>query len=126
MGAGLAAGTIAKYMNPGNKAVVVTGDGGLVMNLGDLETTVRLGIDIVVLVINNSSLGMIQIKQKQQGLKEFGLGLTNPDFVKLAESFGATGMRIEDPSRLEETLKKALGTKGVVLIDVPFEYPEAF
>ncbi|MFA5106098.1 MAG: acetolactate synthase large subunit [Candidatus Micrarchaeia archaeon] len=126
MGAGLASGTIAKYLNPGHKAVVVTGDGGLVMNLGDLETTVRLGIDIVVLVMNNKSLGMIQIKQRQQGLAEFGLGLTNPDFVKLAESFGATGMRVGDPSKLEEALGKALGTKGVVLIDVPFDYPEAF
>ncbi|HQT45135.1 MAG TPA: acetolactate synthase large subunit, partial [Candidatus Micrarchaeota archaeon] len=126
MGAGLASGTIAKYLNPENKAVVVTGDGGLVMNLGDLETTVRLGIDIVILVLNNNSLGMIQIKQKQQGLAKFGLSLTNPDFARLAESFGAKGMRIGDPAELDAALQKALGMKGVVLIDVPFEYPESF
>ncbi len=126
MGAGLASGTIAKYLNPESKTVVITGDGGLIMNLGDLETTVRLGINIVVIVVNNSSYGMIKIKQKQQGLTEFGLDLINPDFVKLAESFGAKGVRLEDASALDETIKQALKTKGAVIIDVPFEYPENF
>jgi acetolactate synthase I/II/III large subunit len=124
MGAGLAIGTVAKMLNPDSKVVVVTGDGGFVMNLGDLETSVRLGVDLVVLILNNNAYGMIQIKQEEMGLESFGLELSNPDFVRLAESFGATGMRVESPSDFRQILTTALSTKGVVLVEIPFAYPK--
>ena len=57
------------------------------MNLGDPETAVRLGIDLIILVINNNAYGMIKVKQAHAGFPDFGLDLPNPDFIKLAESF---------------------------------------
>ena len=77
----------AKRLNPDKTVVCITGDGGLVMNLGDLETAVRLKLDLVLIVLNNHSYGMIKWKQNGFGLKEWGLDFGNPDFVKLAESF---------------------------------------
>jgi len=78
----------AKRLYPEKNVVVVTGDGGLVMNLGDLETAVRLKLDITVVVLNNGSYGMIEWKQIGQSMTPWGLKFGNPDFVKLAESFG--------------------------------------
>lgn len=124
MGAGLAIGTVAKLLNPGSKVVVVTGDGGFVMNLGDLETSVRLGIDLVVLILNNNAYGMIQIKQREMRWENYGFERPNPDFIKLAESFGATGMKVEPPHAFRQTLDAALSIKGVVLVEIPFAYPE--
>lgn len=126
MGAGLASGMVAKYLHPEKNVVVVTGDGGLLMNLGDLETAVRLGLNLTVIVLNNQAYGMIKEKQKAMGLTEFGLDFTNPDFPKLAESFGATGLRIANASSLSSICKEALDTRGVTLVEVPIFYPQLF
>lgn len=122
MGAGYSTGIVAKMLNPNNNVVVVTGDGGLVMNLGDLETVVRQNLDIVIVVLNNSAYGMIQVKQNLGGFDKYSLDLHNPNFVKLAESFGAIGMRVEKADDFKSTLNKAMNTKGVVIVDVAFEY----
>lgn len=87
MGAGLSSAMSAKLEFPDRNVVCVTGDGGLVMNLGDLETAVRLKLDITLIVLNNGSYGMIEWKQEGGGMQKWGLGFGNPDFVKLAESF---------------------------------------
>lgn len=71
MGAGYASALEAKRLNPGQKVVCVTGDGGLMMNLGDLETVVRLGLDLVIIVLNNHSYGMIKWKQQSGGMHDF-------------------------------------------------------
>lgn len=76
-----------------------------------------------MIVINNSSYGMIAIKQRMAGLPEYGLDLKNPDFVQLAESFGAKGFRVENPDDFETTFTEALTMKGVKIIDLPFQYP---
>ncbi|MCH2188889.1 acetolactate synthase large subunit [Candidatus Gracilibacteria bacterium] len=124
MGAGYATAMEAKRLNPDRNVVCVTGDGGLVMNLGDLETIVRLGIDMVLVVLNNSSYGMIKWKQTGGGFDTYGLDFGNPDFIQLAESFGARGFRVEDKNDFQPTLEKAMGMKGLTLIDLRFEYPE--
>ena len=123
MGAGLPTGIMAKFLNPNQKVVSITGDGGLMMNLGDLETAVRMKIDLVVLILNNNAYGMIKVKQAQAGFAEYSLDLENPDFLKLAESFGATGLQVDHPNEFKSTLRKALSTKGIVLIDTKFSYP---
>lgn len=123
MGAGYASAMEAKRLNPEVSVVCVTGDGGLMMNLGDLETIVRLGLDLVIIVLNNHSYGMIKWKQLGGGHRDFGLDFGNPDFVKLAESFGARGYKVTHKHDFKSTLEKALAETGLVLLDVDFEYP---
>ncbi|MCH8518354.1 acetolactate synthase large subunit [Candidatus Gracilibacteria bacterium] len=124
MGAGYASAMEAKRLNPDKKVVCVTGDGGLMMNLGDLETIVRLKLDIVIVVLNNHSYGMIKWKQQAQHFGDYGLDFGNPDFVQLAESFGAKGYKIEDKNDFKSIFQTALSGKGLVILDVDFEYPE--
>jgi acetolactate synthase I/II/III large subunit len=123
MGAGLASAMEAKRINPDKSVVCVTGDGWLVMNLGDLETAVRLKLNLVVIVLNNHSYGMIKWKQNGFWLKEWGLDFGNPDFVKLAESFWAKGYKV-GKSEFKSTLEKAIQETGLILLDVDFEYPK--
>ena len=124
MGAGLPAGIAAKMLNPDKKVLVVAGDGGVVMNISELETAKRLGLDLVVLILNDSGYGMIKWKQEDMGFANFGLEFANPDFVKLAESFGATGHRIAAADELKPVLDKALAAKGIHVIDCPIDYSE--
>ena len=124
MGAGLGAGTAAKLLNPDKPVVVVAGDGGLMMNIADLETVIRLKLDLVIIVVNDSGYGMIKWKQGSMGLADYGLNFSNPDFVKLAESFGAAGHRLEAAADLKPTLEKALSAGGVHIVDLPIDYSE--
>ncbi len=124
MGAGLPGGIAAKLLNPNRAVVVVTGDGGLMMNVSELGTARRLNLDLVVLVINDSGFGMIRWKQEQMGLPNFGLSFTNPDFLKLAESFGATGHGIRAAAELQPTIEQAIKSGGIHIIDCPVDYSE--
>ncbi len=124
MGAGLPAGIAAKLLYPAKKVLVVAGDGGIMMNISELETAQRLGIDLVVLILNDSGFGMIRWKQEDMQLPDFGLSFGNPDFVKLAESFGAKGYRLKSTDELRATLKQTLDSKGVHIIDCPIDYSE--
>ncbi|HEX3082557.1 MAG TPA: acetolactate synthase large subunit [Candidatus Saccharimonadia bacterium] len=124
MGAGLPGAIAAKMLRPTRQVVAVVGDGGFMMNLADLETAQRLKLDLVVIILNDSGYGMIKWKQAGMNLPDFGLDFTNPDFVKLAESFGATGHRIQHTDGLKATIKQALGTGGIHIIDVPIDYSE--
>lgn len=124
MGAGLGAGMAAKLLNPDKKVVVVAGDGGIMMNIAELETAVRLNLDLVVVVVNDSGYGMIKWKQGGMNLPDYGLDFTNPDFIKLAESFGAHGYKIERTEDFQPLLEKVTNQKGVHIIDVPIDYSE--
>jgi acetolactate synthase-1/2/3 large subunit len=92
------------------------------MNSQELETAVRNNLDMVVIVLNDSSYGMIKWKQKDMGFEEYGLDFNNPDFVKYAESYGATGHRPGSDDEFRETLKNCLNSKGVHLIDLQVDY----
>ena len=120
MGAGLAGAMEAKLMYPDRKAMAICGDGGFMMNSQDMETAVRLGLDMVVLILNDSGYGMIKWKQDGMNFERFALDYNNPDFVKYAESYGAIGHRVEKLEDFETILDKALNGKGVHLIDVPY------
>lgn len=124
MGAGLPAAMAAKLVFPERKVLAVCGDGGFMMNTQEIETAVRLGLDLVVLILNDSAYGMIEWKQEHMGFGDYGLEFNNPDFVKHAESYGAMGHRIEAAEELISTLKKCFDAGGVHLIDCPVDYSE--
>ncbi len=124
MGAGLPVGMAAKIVHPDKKVVVVAGDGGFMMNVADLETAKRLGLDLVVIILNDGGYGMIKWKQGEMKLRDFGLSFGNPDFMKLAESFGVAGYRIKKAVDFRPTLERALKKKGIHIIDLPIDYRE--
>ena len=94
------------------------------MNSQEMETAVRLGLNLVVIVLNDSSYGMIRWKQVGSGFPDWGLEFGNPDFVKYADSYGAIGHRIEATEDLVPTLERAFKAGGVHLIDLPVDYSE--
>ncbi len=124
MGAGLPSAMAAKMINPHKNVLAVVGDGGFMMNSQELETAVRLGLNIVVLILNDNAYGFIKWKQQAMGLADFGLDYHNPDFVKYAQSYGAKGIRINKAEDLLPTLEKAFKEKGPVLIECPIDYSE--
>ncbi len=91
MGAGLPSAIAAKLLHPERKVLAVCGDGGFMMNSQELETAVRLKLDLVVLVIVDSAYGMIRWKQAVDHFADYGMTFGNPDFVKYAEAYGAKG-----------------------------------
>lgn len=125
MGAGLPSGIAAKMLYPDKKVLVVSGDGGIMMSIAELETAVRLKVNLVVLILNDSGFGMIRWKQKDMKLPHFGLSFNNPDFVMLAKSFGAIGHNVSHSKDLAIVLKKALNSKGVHVINCPVNYDVA-
>lgn len=124
MWAWLSSAMEAKRLNQDKNVVCVTGDWWLVMNLWDLETAVRLKLDLVVIVLNNSNYWMIKWKQKNAWFDDFWLDFWNPNFVKLIESFWWTWFKVKNKNDFKDTLKKSINTKWLVLIDLDFGYPE--
>lgn len=122
MGAGLPSAMVAKQLYPDKKVVSVNGDGGFMMNSQEIETAVRMGLDLVVIILNDSAYGMIKWKQEGMDFENFGLDFNNPDFVKYANSFGAMGYRPESHDEFIFVLKSALDSKGVHIIDLPVDY----
>ena len=104
--------------------VAVTGDAGFLMNSQELETAIRLGVSIVVLIWTDNSYGLIEWKQRIQFNRPSHIDFGNPDFVKYAKSFGAKGYRIENGNDLLPTLQTALADNTVSIIDCPVDYSE--
>jgi acetolactate synthase-1/2/3 large subunit len=124
MGAGLPSAIMAALLYPGRRVMAVCGDGGFMMNSQELETAVRLKLNLVVLVIEDYAFGMIRWKQAVDHFPDFGLSFGNPDFVKYAESYGAKGSRVESTGDLIPTLERAFKGGGVHLVVVPIDYTE--
>ena len=124
MGAGLPSAMAARLVFPGRKVMAICGDGGFMMNSQELETAVRLGLNLVVLILDDSAYGMIKWKQANMGFRNFGLDLGNPDFVKYADSYGATGHRLSKADDLLPLMHSCLESDGVHLIDVPVDYSD--
>ena len=122
MGAGLPSAMTAKQLNPNRKVVSVNGDGGFMMNSQELETAVRMDLDLVVIILTDNAYGMIKWKQEGIGFDNFGLDFKNPDLVQYANSFGAIGHRAESHEHFIKTLDTALNSKGVHVIDLPIDY----
>ena len=124
MGAGLPSAMMAAMLSPGRRVLAIRGDGGFMMNSQELETAVRLNLDLVVLILNDSAYGMIRWKQDQLGFPDYGLAFGNPDFVAYAQSYGAAGHRIERSDDLVPILNIAFESGGVHVIDLPVDYSE--
>ena len=124
MGAGLPSAMAAKLVFPQRCVLAICGDGGFMMNSQEIETAVRLKMDLVVLILNDRAYGMIKWKQQHMGLKDFGLDFDNPCFVTYARSYGASGHRLEHTEALEPLLRDCLSAGGVHLIDVPVDYAD--
>jgi acetolactate synthase-1/2/3 large subunit len=124
MGAGLPSGMEAARLFPDRKVMAVCGDGGFMMNCQELETAVRLKLNLVVLILNDNSYGMIRWKQYAMGLQDFGLEFNNPDFVMFANSFGAFGHRVENAESFVELIKNCFDEGGVHVIELPVDYSE--
>ena len=124
MGAGLPSAMAAKLVFPDRQVLAICGDGGFMMNSQELETAVRLGMNLIVLILRDDAYGMIKWKQANMGFDNFGLDYGNPDFVKYAESYGAHGHRVEVAQQLAPLITQCHGTPGVHVIDVPVDYSE--
>ncbi|MFE1598983.1 acetolactate synthase large subunit [Methylobacterium sp. ID0610] len=124
MGAGLPSAMTAKLLNPGRRVLAVCGDGGFMMNSQELETAVRLGLDLVVVILEDSAYGMIRWKQAVDAFPDYGMTFGNPDFVAYAKSYGASGHRIGAVADLVPTLEAAFAAGGVHLVAVPIDYSE--
>ncbi|HEX7923589.1 MAG TPA: acetolactate synthase large subunit [Bradyrhizobium sp.] len=124
MGAGLPSAMMAAMLYPKNRVLAVCGDGGFMMNSQEMETAVRLKLNLVILILEDSAYGMIRWKQAVDNFPDFGLTFGNPDFVKYAESYGAKGSRIESTEAIVPTLERAFSGGGVHLVVVPVDYTE--
>jgi acetolactate synthase I/II/III large subunit len=124
MGAGLPSAIMAALLYPGRRVMAVCGDGGFMMNSQELETAVRLKLNLVVLVIEDHAFGMIRWKQAVDHFPDFGMTFGNPDFVKYAEAYGARGTKVATASELRPALEAAFAGGGVHLLSVPIDYSE--
>jgi acetolactate synthase-1/2/3 large subunit len=112
----------AKIARPDRKVLVATGDGAFLMNSQEIETALRLGLSIVILIWVDDAYGLISWKMDLEIGHNVDTTFTNPDFVRYAESFGATGHRITSADELLPTLRTALAADTVTVIACPVDY----
>jgi acetolactate synthase-1/2/3 large subunit len=124
MGAGLPSAMMASMLYPQRRVLAVCGDGGFMMSSQELETAVRLGLNLVVLVLQDDAYGMIRWKQAVDGFADFGMSFGNPDFVALARAYGIRGSRVDSAEGLAPALEAAFAGGGMHLITVPIDYSE--
>jgi acetolactate synthase I/II/III large subunit len=123
MGFALPGAIAAQLARPKQKVIAMCGDGGFLMNVQELETAVRLKLPVILVVWCDSDLGMISLKQIDEFRKSAFTRFNNPDFVKLAKSFGANGYDVQSTIEFPEILKKATESKDVpVVISVDVDY----
>jgi acetolactate synthase-1/2/3 large subunit len=124
MGIALPGAIAARLVHPDRKVVAVTGDGGFLMNVQELETARRLGGAFVVLVLLDGRFGVIELNQKRRFGRTFGVEFTNPDMVRLAEAFGLPGFTVETADSFLPTLQRALELDSPSLVAVPVDATE--
>ena len=120
----------AKVARPDKPVVAVSGDGGFMFNVQELSTAVHHKINAIVVVFNDNAFGNVMRDQVNMfDGREYGAIVHNPDFMKLADAFGARGVRIEDgdPESLEKELSSSINIEAPTLIEVPVgEMPNPF
>ncbi|NEI65729.1 hypothetical protein GR243_28060 [Rhizobium leguminosarum] len=124
MGAGLPSGIAAAMLYPWHRVMALCGDGGFEMTVQELETAVRLKLNLVVLILDNGGWSMISRKQASKGFPNFGTTFNNPDFVKLAEAYGAKGTNVETLGELVPALEAAFEGRGVHVVEVAIVYSD--
>ena len=103
---------------PKRQVISMSGDGGFTMMMGDFITLSQMKLPVKVVVLNNGTLGFVEMEQKANGFLDTGCDLVNPNFAAMAEAMGVKGIRIEKPQDLEAGLAEALAHDGPVLVDV--------
>ncbi len=103
---------------PGRQIVSLSGDGGFTMMMGDFLTLVQHGLPVKVVVLNNGTLGFVEIEMKAAGFPDAGCDLQNPNFAATAEAMGVKGIRVERPQDLRGALIDAFSHDGPALVDV--------
>ena len=126
MGYGVGASVGVQIANPDKRVVTITGDGSFGMNCTELATIVSNNLPIIIIVMNNNSLGMVRQWQSlfYEGRASHTILNRKTDFVKLAEAFGAKGLRIDDKSKIEGVLKEAFELNEPVVVDCVIEEEE--
>ncbi len=114
----------AKLARPERDVIVITGDGGFLMDPQEVSTCVQYNVPLTILVLNNSGLGLVEKKQKKSFGHGYEVAFGNPDYVKFAEAFGAQGYSIRSWAQLEDVLTESRRNKKVNIIDVPVDYSE--
>lgn len=122
MGFALPAAIAAKLLYPHKKVVAVCGDGGFLMNVQELETACRLGLNVVIVIFRDGGYDLIKWKSTRKFGSCSGLDFSNPDFSKLADSFGARCFSLTASDTIEQVLAEALSGEGPVVVDVPIDY----
>lgn len=124
MGAGLPSAMMAAILYPDRRVLAVCGDGGFMMNSQELETAVRLKLNLVVLILQDNAYGMIRWKQAVDSFPDFGLTFGNPDFVQYARAYGATGTLVDSTAGFTAALNDAFDAGGVHLVIAPIDYSQ--
>jgi acetolactate synthase-1/2/3 large subunit len=122
MGIALPGAIAAKLVHPDRRVVAFTGDAGFMMNVQELETAKRLGVAIVVVVLVDGHLGAIEVNERRLYGRTFATEFGNPDFARLAESFGIAGYSVQDESELKTTLRRALDLGKPAVVAVPWDH----
>jgi acetolactate synthase-1/2/3 large subunit len=124
MGAGMPSAMMASMLHPDRRVLAVCGDGGFMMNSQEMETAIRLKLNLVVLILEDGAYGMIRWKQAVDRFPDWGLVFGNPDFVAYAQAYGAKGWRVGKTEDLAPTLSAAFDQGGLHLVTVPVDYSE--
>ena len=111
-----AIGAQATY--PDRQVISMSGDGGFSMMMGDFFTLTQMGFPVKVIVLNNGTLGFVEMEMKANGFLDSGCDLKNPNFALMADAVGVRGIRVEKPQELKAAIAAALAHKGPVLVDV--------
>lgn len=124
MGIAVPGAVAAKLENPDKSIIAVTGDAGFMMNSQEIETALRIGTAIIIIIWTDSQYGLIRWHQMRHFGRPSNIDFKNPDFIKYAESFGAKAYCVESADGLIPTIKQAIADNTVVIIDCPVDYSE--
>jgi acetolactate synthase-1/2/3 large subunit len=119
LGYGFPTGLGARVARPDRPVLVVCGDGGFLFNSQELSTAVRYGIAVVVVVFNDESYGNVARDLDEAWGGSIGAELANPDFMRLAEAYGVTGLRAKEPTDVGDLVREAIALGRPALIEVP-------
>jgi len=108
----------AQASHKGRQVISMSGDGGFAMMLGDFITLTQMGLPVKVIVLNNGTLGFVELEMKASGFLDTAVALKNPNFAAMAEAMGIKAIRVEDPQKLEAAVREVLAHKGPALLDV--------
>ena len=108
----------AQASHPGRQVISMSGDGGFTMLMGDFVTLTQMGLPVKVIVLNNGTLGFVELEMKASGFLDTAVALKNPNFAAMAEAMGVKAVRVEDPQNLKDAVRDVLEHKGPALLDV--------